>query len=188
MCQIFRPGLPLAIPITPCYHNRSLRKEFRPRIREPVNIVMIYAKKRELSRYLGISPAMDTAIRYLQTADLGELAMGRNEIDGQQVFVNRFDYQTMPAEQAMWEGHIRYADIHVLLSGREQIGVSHVSALTETTRKPEEDFVGFAGPVQTWVPMTTEDILIVFPEDIHMVKVQLGDSCPVEKACFKVKV
>lgn len=149
---------------------------------------MIYTKKQELSRYLGISPAMDTAIRYLETADLCSLTMGRNEIDGDRVFVNRFDYQTMPREQAMWEGHIQYADIHVLLSGREQIGVSHVSGLTETVRKPEEDFVGFTGPVQTWVTMTPEDILIVFPEDIHMVKVQSGDSCPVEKACFKVKI
>lgn len=188
MCRIFRLRQPIAIPCPPCYHRGSLGKEFRHRFRVPVNRNMIYAKKRELSRYLGISPAMDTAIRYLETADLRALSMGRNVIDGDQVFVNRFNYQTMPAEQAMWEGHIQYADIHVLLSGQERIGVSHVSGLTETVRKPEEDFVGFTGPVQTWVPMTTEDILIVFPEDIHMVKVQFGDSCPVEKACFKVKV
>ena len=50
-----------------------------------------------------------------------------------------------------------------------------------------EDFVGFEGQVMSWFPMTTEDILIVFPEDIHMVKVMDGDSVPVEKACFKVQ-
>ena len=32
------------------------------------------------------------------------------------------------------------------------------------------------------------DILVVFPEDVHMVKVQLKDACPVKKAVFKVKV
>ena len=58
---------------------------------------------------------------------------------------------------------------------------------TETVRKPEEDFVGFEGEVMSWFPMTTEDILIVFPEDIHMVKVMDGESTLVEKACFKVK-
>ena len=147
---------------------------------------MIYTKRSHLHRYLGMSPAMDTAIRYLQTADLSALTKGRNEIDGDQVFVNRFDYRTMPREQAIWEGHIRYADIHVLLSGCEQIGVTNVAMLTETVRKPEEDFVGFEGEVQSWFPMTTEDILIVFPEDIHMVKVQKGESTLVEKACFKV--
>ena len=147
---------------------------------------MIYIKKENLHRCLGLSPEMDTAIRYLQTADLRTLAKGRNEIDGDRVFVNRFDYQTMPQEQAIWEGHIRYADIHVLLSGNEKIGVTNVSMLTETVCKPDEDFVGFEGAVQSWFPMTTEDILIVFPEDIHMVKVMDGDSTLVEKACFKV--
>ena len=148
---------------------------------------MIYAKKKDLNRYLGLSQEMDTAIRYLQTADLRSLQKGRNEIDGDNVFVNRFDYQTMSQEQAIWEGHIRYADIHVLLSGNEKIGVSNVNMLTETVRKPDEDFVGFEGAVQSWCPMTTEDILIVFPEDIHMVKVMDGESTLVEKACFKVK-
>ena len=149
---------------------------------------MIYAKRKDLERYLGISSSLDTAIRYLQNADLAQLQKGRNEIDGDQAFVNRFDYQTMPQEQAIWEGHIQYADIHVLLSGNEKIGVTNVEALKETVRKPEEDFVGFEGPVTTWFPMTTEDILIVFPEDIHMVKVIDNESTLVEKACFKFKV
>ena len=147
---------------------------------------MIYTKKKNLHRYLGLSPQMDTAIRFLQDTDLRTLEKGRNEIDGDKVFVNRFDYQTMPQDQAIWEGHIRYADIHVLLSGNEKIGVTNAELLTETVRKPDEDFVGFEGPVMSWFPMTTEDILIVFPEDIHMVKVTDGDSVLVEKACFKV--
>ena len=149
---------------------------------------MIYAKRKELGRYLGMSSSLDTAIRYLQNADLKQLHKGRNEIDGDQAFVNRFDYQTMPQEQAIWEGHIRYGDIHVLLSGNEKIGVTNVNALKETVRKPEEDFVGYEGSVTTWLPMTTEDILIVFPEDVHMVKVIDGESTLVEKACFKFKV
>ena len=149
---------------------------------------MIYTKLKDLNRYLGLSEAMDTAIRYIQTTDLRTLVKGRNEIDGDRTFVNRFDYQTMPREQAIWEGHIQYADIHVLLSGREKIGVTNVNLLTETVRKPDEDFVGFEGEVLSWFPMSPEDILIVFPEDIHMVKVMDGDSTLVEKACFKVKV
>ena len=149
---------------------------------------MIYTKRKNLHRYFGISDAMDTAIRHIQSADLTQLVKGRNSVDGDQVFINRFDYQTMPQEQAIWEGHIQYADIHVLLSGQEQIGVTNIEALQETVRKVDEDFVGFAGDVQSWFPMTTEDILIVFPEDIHMVKVIHGESTLVEKACYKVKV
>ena len=151
-------------------------------------VIMIYAKRKDLGRYLGMSNSLDAAIHYLQDADLTQLHKGRNEIDGDQAFVNRFDYQTMPQEQAIWEGHIQYGDIHVLLSGNEKIGVTNVNTLKETVRKVDEDFVGFEGPVTTWFPMTTEDILIVFPEDVHMVKVIDGESTLVEKACFKFKV
>lgn len=149
---------------------------------------MIYTKLKNIHRYLGQSAALDTAIRYLQSADLRALSKGRNEIDGDQVFINRFDYQTMTPDEAIWEGHIQYIDIHVLLSGHEKIGVSNVESLTQTVCKPEEDFVGFEGPVETWFTMTPEDILIVYPEDIHKVKVLDSESTLVEKACFKIKV
>ena len=149
---------------------------------------MIYTKLKNIERYLGLSDSLDTAIRYLLTADLTKLTKGRNEIDGDQAFINRFDYNTMTPEEAIWEGHLQYGDIHVLLSGQEKIGVTNVDMLTETVRKVEEDFCGFEGEVQSWFPMTTEDILIVWPEDIHKVKVIHGESTLVEKACFKFKV
>ena len=149
---------------------------------------MIYTKRKNLYRYLGQSQALDTAIRYLEAADLAALTKGRNEVDGDQVFINRFDYQTMTPEEAIWEDHIQYGDIHVLVSGQEKIGVTNIEALTETVRKVDEDFVGFEGDVKVWFPMTTEDILIVYPEDVHMVKVILGESTLVEKACYKFKV
>jgi len=149
---------------------------------------LIYTKRANLERYLGLSSSLDTAIRHVMSADLTQLQPGRNVIDGDEAFINRFDYQTMPAEQAIWEGHIQYGDIHVLLSGKELIGVSDVSMLEKTVQKPEEDFVGYTGEVRTWLPMTTEDILIVYPEDAHMVKVINGESTLVEKACYKFKV
>ncbi|MGM9660530.1 MAG: YhcH/YjgK/YiaL family protein [Faecousia sp.] len=149
---------------------------------------MIYTKRKFIERYLGQSDALDTAIRYLLSADLTKLHKGRNEVDGDSVFINRFDYQTTSPEEAIWEGHARYADIHVLLSGREKIGVANSESLKVIAQKPEEDFIGYEGPVEAWLPMTVEDILIVYPEDAHMVKVIDQESTLVEKACFKFKV
>ena len=64
----------------------------------------------------------------------------------------------------------------------------YIIDLQKTVRKVDEDFLGFEGDVQSWFPMTTEDILIVWPEDIHKVKVIHEESTLVEKACFKFKV
>ena len=142
----------------------------------------------ELERYLGLCPALDTAIRYLARADLSGLAPGRNEVDGNDVFINRLDYQTIPQEQAAWEGHARYGDIHIMISGRERIGVSHVSQLARTVERQADDFLGFEGPVRVWCPMEEGDALIVFPEDAHMVKVQLDRPMPVSRAVVKFRV
>ena len=149
---------------------------------------MIYVKRAHLDRYLGLCPALDTAIRYLAGADLAGLAPGRNEVDGDSVYINRLDYTTIPEEQAAWEGHARYGDIHIMITGRERIGVSDALELTRTVRKDDEDFLGFEGPVRCWYPMEADDVLIVFPEDAHMVKVQLGDTMPVSRAVVKFRL
>lgn len=147
---------------------------------------MIYIKREQLSRYKGISKALDTAIDYLAEKDLNELNMGRNDVDGDQVYINRFNYVTMPEAEAAWEGHKYYADIHVLLDGEEKIGVTNASSLKAGEYDEAGDFIPYEGPVDSWVTMRPGDILVVFPEDVHMVKVQLNGPSEVKKAVFKV--
>ena len=149
---------------------------------------MIYTNFHQMSRYEHLSPNLDTALRFLASADLTKLEMGRNEVDGDNVFINRFDYTTMPEEQASWEGHKYYADIHVVLEGEERIGVTDAASLTAGAYDEAGDFIPYEGPVDAWVTMRPGDILIVYPEDVHMVKVQLDGACQVKKAVFKVKV
>jgi len=148
---------------------------------------MIYTNMSQIERYLGLSAPLDTAIHYLKQADLSGLGKGRNGVDGDIVFINRFDYDTLPQDQAAWEGHLQYADLHVVLSGEERIGVTDAARLKEVSRDAEADFVAFEGPVECWVPMRPGDLLIVFPEDVHMVKVQLDGPAHVEKAVFKIR-
>ena len=145
---------------------------------------MIYTNMSQIERYLGLSAPLDTAIRYLKEADLTKLVMGRNEVDGEAVYVNRFDYDT--AEEAITEGHLRYIDVHVVLSGQEEIGVAEVSTLPEVERREEEDCILFSGPFQCVCVMKPGDVLITFPEDAHSPKRRNGPPCHVEKAVIKV--
>ena len=147
---------------------------------------MIYTKRDRLARYKGISAPMDTAIDYLAAADLSKLEMGRNTVDGDNVYINRFNYTTMPEADAAWEGHKVYADIHVVLEGEERIGVTDAASLKAGEYDEAGDFIPFEGPVDSWVTMRPGDILVVFPEDVHMVKVQLNGPSEVKKAVFKV--
>ncbi len=149
---------------------------------------MIYTKREYLQRYFGHSENLDKAIRFLEEHDLRTLPLGKTVIDGEEVFVNHFGYHTLEEEEASWEGHMEYADIHVLLSGKEKIGVSDCSELTETERDTESDFVGYKGDVNIWCPMDTTKVLVVFPEDVHMVKVTDKEPAEIDKLVFKVKL
>ena len=145
---------------------------------------MIYCKIDRLDRYLGLSGHLDTAIRFLQRGGAVELPMGRTEIDGDAVYVNRFAYDTV--EEPITEGHLRYIDVHVVIRGEEEIGVADTAGLREVERKEEEDYIGFSGPFQSVCVMVPGDVLITFPEDAHSPKRQHGASCHVEKAVIKV--
>lgn len=149
---------------------------------------MIYTDMEHLDRYRGICPQLDAAIGYLMENGLELLVPGRNEVDGEDVFVNRFHYATIPQEEAAFEAHEVYADIHLLVEGREFIGVTPIERLTVTKVDREADNIECRGPVETKIPMEPGKVLIVFPEDAHMVKIENNGPVNVEKAVVKVRV
>lgn len=134
---------------------------------------------------MGMNKNLDTVIGYLKENNLDALRPGRNEVDGEAVYVNRLDYTTIPESEAIWEGHARYGDVHIMISGREQIGVTDVRDLERTVVREDADFIGYEGNVYNWYPMRDGDVLVVFPEDAHLVKVLLDEAMPVSRAVFK---
>lgn len=149
---------------------------------------MLYFKRQNLGKYMGFTKNLDTALQYLATKDLTELAPGRNEVDGENVFINRMSYTTMTQEEAFYEAHLQYIDIHVLIEGQEYIGVSDIHVLEEFDRDENADFVGYQGMMECKCAMDTTNILVVFPEDAHMVKVMFEEPDLVEKIVVKVKI
>ena len=145
---------------------------------------MIYGKLERLDRCRGMSRALDTAIDFLRTQDFSALPMGKTVIDGDSVFVNRFDYETL--ETSITEAHLRYIDIHVVLEGEEKIGVADLSTLRETERREDEDFIGCEGEFESVCTMRPGDFLITFPEDAHCPKLQFRGPSAVKKIVVKV--
>ncbi len=146
---------------------------------------MIYCKKNELKRYFGLSEHMDTAIRFLLENNLNALQTGRNEINDT-VYANRFDYETRPEEGQLFETHIRYTDIHMVLSGRELIMASDEASLHETSGDENADYIASDGDWQCRFRLSTDDVLIVFPGEAHKVKCADGAPCFVKKLVVKV--
>lgn len=146
---------------------------------------MIYCKLDRLGRYYGLGKNLDTAIRYLETQDLAALPLGKTVIDGDAVYVNRFDYETVPHN--MVEAHLSDIDIHIVLEGEEQVGVADISALQVTERNEEGDLIDQEISFPCLCKLQPGNVLIVFPEDAHAPKLQCGQPSSVKKAVVKVR-
>ncbi len=149
---------------------------------------MIYTNMKNVKRYLGLDARLDQAINYILTNDVAALEQGIHEVDGRNIYINRHEYDSIPLEKGNWEGHRDYLDIQMVFEGNEKIGVSDVSVLNCLSYNEERDRYSFSGPVQAWVEMHPGDLMILYPEDAHMVKVQINGAEHLQKACVKVRV
>ena len=137
---------------------------------------MIYDKLSEIARYRGLSENLDMGIRFLQSTDLFSLPMGRTEILGSDVYCNRFNYTTVPISQSsLMEAHERYLDIHIVLSGLEQVMVAPIETLTEVEIRADEDSI-----------MEPGRFLLVYPGEGHLPKLAPKAPEDVDKLVLKI--
>lgn len=85
---------------------------------------MIYDTIENLSQYKGMSKNVDIAIRYILNNDLNTLPLGKTQIDGDKVFVNVSEMETIPGEKASFEMHQDYIDLQMDLDGTELFEVA----------------------------------------------------------------
>lgn len=101
---------------------------------------MIYDKISNIENYLGITPNLDTAIRFLVSQDLNALPLGKTVIDGDLVFANVMEADAAPAEEKEFELHREYMDIQIDLTGVERIEIGDSASMELTAYHPETDF------------------------------------------------
>ena len=97
------------------------------------------------------------AFDWIASQDLEALAPGRHDIDGDAVFANVFEFDTVPADQKHYEAHRRYYDIHFLISGQEKIGVAPVTELEPLQEFDDENDFCLYGESDhaSWVSMAS---------------------------------
>ena len=149
---------------------------------------MIVGKLKDLKRYKGLNQNLDKAIDYICSANLYDLNLGKNYIDNENIFINRFNYIGQKEFDCFFARHKNYSDIHILLNGKEKLGYSDISELNQVSKYDlENDFIKFEGPIKNYIDLKVGDFVITFPEDIHMPKISINDET-IEKIVCKVLV
>ena len=140
-----------------------------------------------LGRYLGLHPALDTAIRWLETNDLAALPNGRTEVDGSTVYINVMDAGLRPAEGADFEYHHLYADLQIDLAGCEYWAWT-AQAQPTVPFGPAADCGFVAGPEQSSGLLGEGRFALFLPGEYHKPSCISPVSTAVRKAVVKIRM
>lgn len=136
-----------------------------------------------------VGSSVAEALEWALSHDLASLDCGQHVIDGDRLFVNVVEYTTRKPGERFWEAHKAYLDVHVTISGIEQIDLNFLGSLIPGEYQPEGDFQPAEGEKNTSVVMQTGDFLVCSPQDAHRTAVAAGGKPQtVKKAIFKVRI
>ena len=145
---------------------------------------MIYAKLEEASSCRGLHARLDRVLELLTPAFLSSLGTEKVELDGEDIFVTRFDLNSSTDENRLFEYHRRYLDVFTLADGRERVDVASPGALE--LREQRGDYWGAEGKAEQSVILTPGSFLVLFPGDAHRPGMAVEGSESFSRVVFKV--
>ncbi len=150
---------------------------------------MLVAPLNRASKHDYLSDRFKKAYAFLSRGDLAKLPLGRADIDGDDVFANVQEYETVPAADKMFEAHRRYYDVQFVVSGEELLQYVSLDRANEAQDFDDDSDFGLYGTSDqpTDVVLHAGDLAILAPEDAHKPGCALGEPCRVRKIVVKVR-
>ena len=145
---------------------------------------MIYANLTEAPSYRGLHPRLDRVLDLLRPDFLSSLGTERLELDGEELFVTRFELATSTDESRLFEYHRRYLDVFVTVAGRERVDIATPEKLE--LREQRGDYWGAAGEAEQSVQLSPGRFLVLFPGDAHRPGMALTEPENISRVVFKV--
>lgn len=136
-----------------------------------------------------LSERFRTAYNFLSNADLSKLPLGRNEIDGEDVYANVLEYDTVPTTEKELEAHRDYYDVQFVVSGEELLQYAPCDGLaTVQPYDAKDDYCLLKTPEPvTSIALHASELAVFAPEDAHKPGCTLNESTHVRKVVVKVR-
>ena len=129
---------------------------------------------------------------YLLKPELARTPDGRYAIEGDDVYAIVQSYQSKPIEQGRWEAHRRNADIQLVVTGRERMGVATLERMRSQepydAAKDLEFFTAGDRHAGQFVLVEQGVFAIFLPQDVHMPSIAIDAPMAVKKVVVKVRV
>ena len=116
-----------------------------------------------IGEYAGLGANFAKACEFVAKGDFGSLKPGRNDIDGDNVFVNCVDAKYVVQADRPNEIHRKYFDIHVPLESDERIGLAVFDAGAKGEFNEAEDG-GLYDQKVDWFTVRRGEFCITWPK------------------------
>lgn len=149
---------------------------------------MIYDKLANIGLYKGMNKNLDTAIDFILQNDLNALPLGKNVVDGDNVFVNVMEASAGPLEERNFEVHHNYMDIQIDLAGCERIDTGDMAAAKCGAYSDESDFCVADAPTLAICTIGAGNFIICMPNEPHKPGIATSEDVVLKKAVVKVHI
>jgi biofilm protein TabA len=151
---------------------------------------MIVSRISDVAAQRGVLPAaVVRALEALQKVDLGAVAPGRYELDGDKLFYPVQDAELKTLAESRAEAHRTYADIQIPFGAAERFGF----ALPQPGLAPDDDqfaakdLAFYPTPAgESFIDAVPGDFLVFLPGELHRPCLAIGEKRTTRKAVVKV--
>ncbi len=147
---------------------------------------MIYAKLEDAPAYRGIHPRLDRALALLTEEYLARVPAETRQIEGEDLYVTRFDVESSVDESRLFEHHCRYLDIFTLTRGRERVDLAPAGSME--LREQRGDYWGGVCRAEQSVTLRPGSFLVLFPGDAHRPGMAAEQPEGLSRVVFKVLI
>jgi YhcH/YjgK/YiaL family protein len=145
---------------------------------------MVIDTLNNLEKYVSLNPLFSQVVEYLKNYDIREVASGKIELQGKDLFVNITTAKGKSIDEAILETHKEMIDIQIPLSCAETYGYTPLYHLPEADYNAENDITKYEGLAESYVTCEPGMFAIFFPQDGHAPCI--STETEIKKAIFKV--
>ena len=147
---------------------------------------MIYASLTDAPAYRGIHPRLDRVLSLLTSDFLETVGTQRQELEGEALYVTRFDVVSSADEARLFEYHRSYLDVFVTVRGCERVDLASPEALT--LREQTGDYWGGSAVPEQSVLLSPGRFLVLFPGDAHRPGMAAARPEALSRIVFKILI
>lgn len=135
--------------------------------------------------YYCLGARIEAGLRFLKTADLNSLPLGKNAIRGDELYAMAFEYMTKDHAECKWEAHRRYIDIQYVVEGTESVGWQCLAGMEPISAYDDKNDAVFLRGSGNHLLLQPGYFIVFMPHDAHRGGLMIKQPAKVRKVVVK---